>query len=192
MRSGGATERRQRPALWHGVSQGHALVQPGIATRMTATGAQVLAEDIVPALDKLRREKADYARYQQARVDLDRQGQFTIAHTYSLQQRCGIPKPCCSCRSCLWLQLLVAVCMQRIAAQGNKGLPIPCSYRARWLGGALLFLGLAGLCFWSVCSCADFLNVANPVLCRRLSQQTFASGQANLHIWSESGPFKSC
>ena len=43
----------------------------------------------MPALDKLRREKADYARYQQARVDLDRQGQFTIAHTYSVQQRCG-------------------------------------------------------------------------------------------------------
>lgn len=52
---------------------------------------QVLAEDIVPALDKLRKEKADYARYQQAKVDLDRLGQFTIAHTYHLELRSAPP-----------------------------------------------------------------------------------------------------
>lgn len=48
---------------------------------------QVLAEDIVPALDKLRKEKGQYMEWQAANANLDRQRRFCVAYHWEEKQK---------------------------------------------------------------------------------------------------------
>lgn len=48
---------------------------------------QVLTEDILPALDKLRREKVQYMEWQNAVKNLDKLVRFCVAHRYVEAQR---------------------------------------------------------------------------------------------------------
>ena len=59
---------------------------------MVGTAAvQVLAEDIVPALEKLRKEKGQYMEWQAANANLDRQRRFCVALTWGEKCQCVPP-----------------------------------------------------------------------------------------------------
>ena len=47
-------------------------------------------EDILPTVEKLRREKADYNQYQAAQEELDRLSRFVAAHRYVTAQQCAL------------------------------------------------------------------------------------------------------
>jgi hypothetical protein len=55
---------------------------------LCALGMQVLSEDIVPALEKLRKEKQLYNEWQDASSKLDRLKRFVIAHNYMEAEKC--------------------------------------------------------------------------------------------------------
>lgn len=48
---------------------------------------QVLTEDILPALERLRREKGVYQQYQAAEATLDHLQRFVVAHRYVAAQQ---------------------------------------------------------------------------------------------------------
>ena len=50
-------------------------------------GAQVLAEEILPALERLRREKGNYMQYQAAEATLDRLQRFVHGYQYVNAQK---------------------------------------------------------------------------------------------------------
>ena len=50
---------------------------------------QVLTEDIVPALDKLRKEKGQYHEWQNASSNLDSLRRFCVAYKYEEAKRCA-------------------------------------------------------------------------------------------------------
>lgn len=56
---------------------------------LTHPPTQVLTEDISPALDKLRGEKAAYMEWQNAQAGLERLRRFCVAHRYSEAERCA-------------------------------------------------------------------------------------------------------
>ena len=51
------------------------------------TSMQVLNEDILPALERLRKEKGAYMQYQAAEATLDRLTRFVAAHRYVTAQQ---------------------------------------------------------------------------------------------------------
>ena len=53
---------------------------------------QVLTEDIVPALDKLRKEKGQYHEWQNASSNLDSLRRFCVAYKYEEAKRCATLK----------------------------------------------------------------------------------------------------
>ena len=50
--------------------------------------SQVLAEEILPALERLRREKGNYMQYQATEATLDRLRRFVHAYQYVGAQKC--------------------------------------------------------------------------------------------------------
>lgn len=50
-----------------------------------------MAEDIVPALEKLRKEKGQYMEWQATNANLDRQRRFCVALTWEEKRKCAPP-----------------------------------------------------------------------------------------------------
>jgi hypothetical protein len=63
--------------------------------------AQVLTEDILPALDKLRREKVQYMEWQNANKSQEKLLRFCVAYRYKEAQRWAAQRRCCGCRALL-------------------------------------------------------------------------------------------
>ena len=72
---------------------------------------QVLMEDILPALERLRKEKAAYNQYQAAQDTLDRLIRFVAAHRYvTAQQSALLVVQPCTCDPLAVLVGLWALC----------------------------------------------------------------------------------
>lgn len=81
----------------HPAAQGLASSQSSEAARqhgenlMTKRGraCQVMNEEILPACERLRREKGQYMEWQAANANADRLRRFCVAYRYVEAQRCG-------------------------------------------------------------------------------------------------------
>ena len=79
-------------------------------------------EDILPALERLRKEKAAYNQYQAAQDTLDRLSRFVAAHRYVTAQQCALlVAQTCRCDSLAVLVRLCAPCRQPHGGSSPSG-----------------------------------------------------------------------